>query len=137
MHTVALRIWIQEGEPLSGATVSLGTAKKEAFNTQTNKKGEATFTKVKAGIYFATVKQNGKEVAKTVLNVKGANELVSLSINLANQKNNPLLKPTTITIMGISIWVLGGILVGGIAFGILIAIIVLKIMQRKHSVKKD
>lgn len=133
-YTVSINVVAKENEPLQDAIVILASpSAKTPLETRTNQEGKAQFSSIKQGIYQATVKKDDKEVAKTIVNVKGSNPTLTFGINLENQKNNPLLGNTTINIFGLSPLQLGGILLVGIIGGIIISVLITKVYAKRKK----
>lgn len=134
LYTVSINLVAKENEPLQDAIIILASPSATSpLQTKTNQAGEAQFSSIKQGIYQATVTKNGKEVAKTIVNVKGSNPNLTFGINLENQKNNPLLANTNISMLGFSPLQLGGILLVGITIGIVISILITKVYAKRKK----
>ncbi len=134
LYTLTINVVAKEHEPLQDALVSLTSPDiKSAVKIKTSASGQAQFTKLKEGVYEATVDKDNKIVARTIINVKGSNPNISFGINLENQKNNPLLGNTTINIFGLSPWHIAAILGVGIIFGAGIAFTTVKLSGRKKK----
>lgn len=137
LYTITINIIVKDNEPLQDASVILTSPDTKTTHEQkTTQAGKVTFTKVKTGIYQATVKKGNKDVAKTIINVKGTNPNLTIGINLENQKDNPLLGNTSINILGLSPMYLASVLSIGILVGAGIALTITKLNGSKKKTKK-
>ena len=97
LYSVAIKVFSSDNKPVNGATVNLSAVAGSApLTVTTDKTGTAFFPNIKSGVYAATVEQQKHEVAKTILNVRGANHILTLGINIQAQQSNPLLKQQTL-----------------------------------------
>lgn len=123
-----------ENKPVTTAIVKLASVdKKTPAEGKTDAEGSVTFSNLKEGIYDVVVEQNNKKVGESIINVSGSNRILTLGINLDTQKNNPLLKNANnlLTIITASPLLMGGILVVGLALGIIVSLLGVKLFGRK------
>jgi hypothetical protein len=136
LYTLYLKV-IASNNPVQNATVILNAVSKE--NNQqapTDNTGTAHFSNLKSGVYDATVKQGFNKVGETIVNVSGANHILSLTINLDAQKNNPLMKAGSfLASLTANPFILAGFLVLGIIIGVGIALLVIKLIGKRKGSK--
>lgn len=93
LYTLNLKIITAGDTPVTKATVNLNSlAKKNQVKTTTDANGLAIFKDVKDGIYSVIIEKDGSKIGETIINVSGQNHVLTLSINIDAQKNNPLMK---------------------------------------------
>ncbi|MDE2588689.1 MAG: hypothetical protein KGL95_03365 [Patescibacteria group bacterium] len=135
LYTLYVKVSTANHMPVSQATVVLdqiGTKNEQESPTDTS--GTTHFSNLKQGLYDAIVKQGGTKVGEQVINVAGPNHVLVLGIDLATQKNNPLMKTNSFmnSIVSYPI-VLIGMLLLGIILGVIVAVLVLKLIGKKHN----
>ncbi len=134
LYTVNLKV-IASNNPVQNASVALNSVSKE--NNQqatTDITGTAHFSNLKSGVYDAAVKQGFNKVGETIVNVSGQNHVLSLTINLDAQKNNPLMKAGSfLASLATNPLLLIGMLVIGIIVGVSIALLIVKLLGKKKA----
>ncbi len=133
LYTLSLKI-VSANAPVQNAIITLNAVSKQN-NRQgiTDNSGTASFANLKSGIYDAIIKHDNNKVGETIVNVSGANHILSLTINLDTQKNNPLMKGggSFLASLTTNPLLLLGVLVIGIILGISIAILIIKLYGKK------
>jgi len=123
LYTVILKV-SSGNKPVGNAAIMLNSvSKKDQTKTKTDPNGAAQFGNLKTGIYSVIVEKDSNKVGETIINVSGPNHVLTLGINIDAQKNNPLLKDSHsfFNNLASSPFLIGGILVAGIFFGIFIS----------------
>lgn len=137
LYALNLKV-IASNKPVQNATIML-TSVSKTNNQQatTDSTGTAHFSNLTSGVYDATVKQGFNKVGETIVNVSGANHVLSLTINLDTQKNNPLMKAggSFLASLTANPLLLVGILVIGIIVGVSIALLIVKLIGKKKNKK--
>jgi hypothetical protein len=129
LYTVLLKILNSDATPVSNVSVTLtAVAGKTHHTAPTDPTGTALFSNLTPGVYTATVTKDSTQLAKTILNVTGANHVLKLSINIQAQQNNPLLKPQA---MQINPFLIAGIVALGVLAGVGITILLTFLTRRK------
>ena len=133
LYTLYLKVYSSGTTPVSNASVTLNTvpAKNKQQGT-TDNTGTAHFSNLQAGVYDAVVTEGLSKVGETIVNVSGQNHVLSLSIDLSAQKNNPLLKLGSIlNYLAANPLFLVGALVVGIIIGVGVALLIIKLVWKK------
>jgi len=134
LYTLSLRILSSTYIPDPRATVILNeVTSKNKHEKAADSSGMVQFTNLQKGVYDAVITENNNKVGENIINVSGTNHVLALSINLAAQKNNPLLKNTQsfFTAIENNPLLLIGALIFGIIIGVGIALLVIKLIGRK------
>lgn len=133
LYTLYIKVTTSGSTPVVNTNViltSVSTKKQQQVTTDNN--GIAHFSNLTSGIYDALVKENFIKVGETVVNINGPSHVFTIGINLNSQKNNPLMQNRSIIkTLSMNPLLLIGILLVGICIGIGIALIVIKILNRK------
>ena len=133
-YSLLLKIQAKDEKQLQNAEVILTpVSKKDVLKKKIDTKHTVHFENIASGIYDVTVENNNKKVGETIINVSGSNHILTLGIDLDTQKNNPLMKDAQSFFSKISNnpLILGGILLFGVIFGIIITILLMKLIGRK------
>lgn len=132
-YAVNLTILNSENTPASDVTVTLNSVSNKNNQTKnTDPSGKVQFTNIKKGIYEAIVMKNNTKIGANIINVSGTNHVLALSINLAAQKNNSLLKTgSLLNSLASNPLFIGIALLIGIALGIGVTILILKLKNKK------
>lgn len=125
LYSVTINIFTKKDEPANNAMVLLHPVeKKDELKGTTDDKGKVQFSDIKSGIYSVIVEKDKKKVGETIINVRGSQRVLTLSIDLEAQKNNPLLKNndnnSLINNIFSSPWFIGGILLIGVGLGVIL-----------------
>jgi hypothetical protein len=134
LYTVELNVLSEKNTPVSNATVILtpveGKARKQAT---TNTEGAVHFTNLQAGIYDATIEENNTKVGERIINVSGANHVLTLGINITGEQNNPLMKKANpiLKIINPSPILIASLVLGGIVLGSAMAVVFIRLRRRK------
>ena len=134
-YTLLLTVLASENSPASHVTVTLNSVSiKNKIQKTTDQSGKIQFTGLQKGVYDAVITENNNKVGENIVNINGTNKILSLSINLAAQKNNPLLKgpQSFINTLKNSPFFLIGALVLGIILGVGITVLILKLISRRQ-----
>lgn len=134
LYALNLKIY-SSSSPVSNATITLNAvSEKNKQEGTTDTAGTVHFSNVQAGVYDAVVSKGFTKVGETIVNVSGPNHILTLGINLDTQKNNPLMKLGSMftTLMANPLFLVG-ILIMGILVGIGVALLVVKIMNKKSK----
>jgi hypothetical protein len=134
LYTLYLKVFSSGTTPVSDAIVTLNaTSARNKHTGITDKIGTAHFSNLQSGVYDAVVTEKGSKVGETIINVNGTNHVLTLSINLSMQKNNPLMKSGFVLSQFESNPIfLGIILIIGIILGVCIVLVVLKFFKKTH-----
>lgn len=130
LYSVKLNIFTKKDEPANNAIVRLSPVeKKNEITGTTDDKGSIHFPDVQSGVYSVIVQKDNQKVGETIINVSGSQHVLTLSIDLEAQKNNPLLKKSTSSFNTLftSPLFFGGILLIGIGLGIILPKFIKKI----------
>lgn len=134
LYTVLLTIVSAQNIPVSSAAVLLKSVSgKQQQRATTSATGKVQFTNLPAGIYDATVEENNMKVGENIINVSGANHVLTLGISLKGEHNNPLLKGSSplLTTLGTSPLLIASFLLVGVAVGTGIAFLLVRLKGKK------
>jgi hypothetical protein len=133
LYTVVLKVLTGDNRPVTGADVILSAvAKKHEQKVRTDNMGTVHLPDLEAGVYDATVIKDNAKVGESIINVKGTSHVLTLGINLDDQKMSPLPKNQS-SVLGIattSPFVMVGLLAAGIVIGTGIALLAIKLKGR-------
>lgn len=135
LYTLYLKVYSSGTTPVANANVILSTvSSKNQQQETTDASGFAHFSNLQEGVYDAVVKEGTNKVGETIVNVSGPNHVLSFSINLSNQKSNPLTKSGSLVASVTSNpLILAGVLAVGIIAGVAIALVATKLFGRKKG----
>jgi len=136
LYTLYLNVHSTGTTPVPNASVTLSTVSaKNQQQATTDRTGTAHFSNLQTGVYDAVIKEGSSKVGDTIVNISGANHVLTLSIDLSVQKNNSLMKTGSfLSSIVANPLLLAGVLVVGIIVGVGIALLVIKLLgKRKKS----
>lgn len=135
LYTLYLKVYSSGMTPVPNALVALNTVStKNQLEETTDKTGTAYFSNLHAEVYDAVVKEGLAKVGETILNINGLNHVLTLSIDLSAQKNNPLMKAGSIfTSLATNPFFLVCALIIGIIIGISIVLFVIKLVNKRKN----
>ncbi len=135
LYNLNLNIYSSGTSPVTNASVTLSSVStKNLKQASTDNKGIATFTNLQAGVYDAVVTKGFSKTGETIVNVSGPNHVITLGIDLSAQKNNPLMKlGSIVTYITTNPIILVGILIAGIILGIGIALLLIKLLEKRKK----
>lgn len=135
LYTASITV-LAAGKTVPNATVTLAdVATKTTHEKATDTAGKVQFTNLQAGVYDAIVSKNKQKVGESIINIGGENPVLTFSLNLAEQKKNPLLKNSG-SVLGTataSPYVFAGILVLGVSLGTGLSVLLLKWKWRRNA----
>lgn len=124
LYTVVIKVLSSDNAPVNQASVNLVTvAGSTPLAATTDTKGTAQFPNIKSGVYSISIVKQNRELAKNILNVAGPNHILTLSINIKTQQDNPLLKMQSLQKSTLPIFVVIGVLVIGVLAGVVITLL--------------
>jgi hypothetical protein len=134
LYTVNLTILSAKNTPMSNTIVILtpvsGKTRQEAT---TKEAGTVHFTNLQPGIYNATIEKDSTKVGEHIINVSGANHVLTFGINIKGEQGNPLMKKAKPLLQALtsSPLLMGVFLLVGIMIGTGIAIVFVRVKGRK------